>query len=126
MIWDVPRLVGRYCSSQKYQCRHCEKRCSNTADLRKHDLRKHDLRKHDLRKHEDPKFKCSSCEKMLKRKSALLEHERMHTGLQTDDLSSVWKCRKKWLEEETYLVVGGSFMIPNGNNKVFPFARASS
>ena len=48
------------------------------------------------------------------------------SGLQTDDLSSVWQCRKNWLEEETYLVVGGSFMIPNGNNKVFPFATASS
>ena len=54
---------------QKYQCTHCDKRCSNTADLREH-----------LRKHEEPKFKCSYCEKMLKRKSALLEHERMHTG----------------------------------------------
>ena len=55
------------------------------------------------------------------------------SGLQTDDLSSVWQCRKNWLDEEASAVaifrvgqdlsgrhVGGSFMIHNGKSKVFP------
>ena len=32
-----------------------------------------------MAKHLDPKFKCSSCEKMLKSKRALDAHERDHT-----------------------------------------------
>jgi KRAB domain-containing zinc finger protein len=61
--------ILNHSTNQKYQCKYCEKRCSNTADLREH-----------LRKHEEPTFKCSYCDKMLKRKSALKEHERIHTG----------------------------------------------
>ena len=44
------------------------------------------------------------------------------SGLQTDDLSSVWQCRKNWVGQDlSGRHLGGSFMIHNGNSKVSPF-----
>ena len=37
------------------------------------------MRNHE-KKHREPQFKCGFCEKMLKSRTALLAHEREHTG----------------------------------------------
>ena len=54
---------------KKFQCKHCGHCCGNRNDLVIH-----------LTKHEEPKFQCSYCEKKMKTKQKLTEHERLHTG----------------------------------------------
>ena len=55
---------------EKYNCKDCGKRFTNTATLRSH------IKYH----HEAPRFKCSFCGRMLKDESRLVAHERQHTG----------------------------------------------
>ena len=56
-------------SDEKYQCKFCSKRFGYPAEVRNHE-----------KKHREPQFKCGYCDKMLKSRTALLAHERDHTG----------------------------------------------
>ena len=55
-----------YC---RFRCKECDKRCNSVGELKAHAVM-----------HEPPSLECPHCDRMFRRRPALREHLRVHTG----------------------------------------------